>query len=160
MKNHDQQDPNQKPLESPERLETVAFHLTQLYQRLAQDRDHWAMTGDHLAEAVKIFDQQLQQLATLEERMKQQVTQSLATETQQAIDQLRDSFQQAIRTVLANTLKDTADDLVKMVQEAKHTLKAHQQDIANTRKWWIGLAFISAVSGGIISNVIIYLLSR
>lgn len=104
------------------------------------------------------LDQQLQQLATLEERMKQQVTHSLATETQQVMDQLRHSFQQAIRTVLADTLKDTADDLFKMVQEAKYTLKAHQQDRANTRKWWIGLAFVSALFGGILGGFLLYYL--
>lgn len=90
--------------------------------------------------------------------MKQQLTHSLARETREAMAQLRHSFQQAIQTVLADTLKDTADDLVKIVQEAKYTLKAHQQDIANTRKWWIGLAFISALFGGIMGEVVLYYL--
>ena len=157
MKNHDQ-DLNPTSPDSPDRLEAVAFHLTQLYQQLAQDRDRWAVTGGHLSEAVKTFDQQLQQLATLEERLKQQVTHSLARETKQAIDQLRDSFQQAIRTVLAENIKDTADNLFKIIQESKHTLEAHQQDMKNTRKWWIGIAFMSALSGGVLGGVVLYYL--
>lgn len=157
MKNNPE---NLKPTspDSLDPLETVAFHLTHLYQRLAQDRDRWAVTGDDLAEAVETFDKQLQQLATLEERMKQQVTHSLAIETRQVMDQLRDSFRQALQTVLADNIKGTADDLLQMVQEAKYTLKAHQQDMANTRKLWIRLAFVSALFGGVLGGLVLYYL--
>lgn len=158
MKDHDQDELKQKPLEPQDRLETVAFHLTQLYQRLAQDRDSWAMTGGDLAEALEAFEKQLQQLATLEERLRQQLKESIEEKTRQVTAIMSDSFKQATKVVLSENIEETADHLIKIFQNADQILSHHQQDIANTKKWWLGIAFISALLGGILGGAIFYLL--
>lgn len=158
MKDHYDDELKQKPTESQEQLETVAFHFTQLYQRLAQDRDSWAMTGGDLAEAIEAFEKQLQQLETLEETLRQQLTESIEEKTRQVTAIMCDSFKQATKVILFENIEKTADHLIKIFQNADQMLSHHQQEMANTKKWWLGIAFISALSGGIIGGVIFYLL--
>lgn len=158
MKNYDQEDLKQKPSESSDRLEAVAFHLTQLYQRLSQDRDHWAVTGGHLAEAVEIFGKHLHQLETLDEHLRQQLKSSIGEGIQHLAVALAHAYQQATKEVLTQQIKASVDDLKKTVQDTSHTLQVYQQEVTGTRKWWLIIALISALSGSIIGTAIIYLL--
>lgn len=158
MKERYEEDLNQKPPESWQRLEAVAFHFTQLYQRLVQDRDNWAVTGGDLADAVKAFEKQLRHLETLDEQLRQQLSHSLENNTRQAVDRLTDSFKQGTQAVLVEEIKGSADDLLKIVQEAKYVLSIYQQEMAHARKWWIGIAFISALSGSMIGGLTLYCL--
>lgn len=154
----DDEDLKQKLPEPHERLETVAFQFTQLYQRLSQEFDRWAVTGGTLADAVETFEKQLQQLATLEERVKQQLNESIEEKTKQVIVIMFDSFKQATKAILSEDIEKTADHLIKIFQKADQILSHHQQDMANTRKWWIGIAFMSALSGGVLGGLILYYL--
>ena len=63
----------QKPC-AQDRLDVTVFYLTQLYQRLSHDRDHWTRTGRQLADAIDTFNQQLQQWAHLDKAVQQQLT--------------------------------------------------------------------------------------
>ena len=158
MKDRYDEDLKQKLPESWQRLETIAFHFNQLYQRLAQDRDTWAMTGGDLAGAVESFEKKIQHLETLDERLKQQLNYSMEDKTRQVVDRLIPSFRQETQAILAEEIKGSTNDLFKTVQDAKHILSIYQRDMADARKWWISIAFISALLGSMIGGLMLYYL--
>lgn len=153
-------DERPKASDSSDRLEAVAFHLTHLYQRLAQDRDHWAVTGGHLAEAIEIFDKQLHQLETLDQHLRQQLERSIKEGIQHLAVALAEAYQQATKEVMTQQIKSSVDDLRKTVQDTTYTLQAYQQDVTETRKWWLVIALMSALLGSIIGGAIIPLLLK
>lgn len=157
MKNDDE-DLKQKPSESPDRLEAVAFHLTHLYQRLSQDFDRWAVTGGHLAEAVEIFGKQLHHLETLDEKLRQQLERSIGEGIQRLAVALAQAYQQVTKEVMTQEIKGSVDVLNKAVQDTKHTLQAYQQEVTDTRKWWLIIASISALLGGILGGLTLHYL--
>ena len=56
-----------------EKLETLAFHFTQVCKRLSQDREHWAESGKELTKAVESLSNTLQQFTELEKKTREQV---------------------------------------------------------------------------------------
>ena len=90
-----------------ERLEVVAFHLTQLYQRLSQDVDRWSMTGGDFAQAIEIFKKQTYKFANLNNEVKEQLTDSIKKSSKQVARDFGHVVEQVTRTIFAKEITST-----------------------------------------------------
>ena len=145
---------------SQERLDVTVFHLTQLYQRLSHDRDHWIRTGRQLAGAMDTFDQQLQQWAHLDKAIQQQLRTTIDEGSHQITSALTTTFKEATHVVLTQEIKGTADHLVRLSQETERMLQRYQNHIQSMRNWQMVINLSCALLGGLMSGaLIVYILS-
>lgn len=151
---------NTQSASAQERLEVAVFHLTQLYQRLSHDRDHWTQTGGQLTEAIAAFDQHLQQWAHLNKAVQQQLKVTIEEGSHHITSALTTTFKEATHAVLTQEIKGTADHLVRLSQETERMLQHYQDHIQSTRNWQMVINLSCALLGGVISRaLIVYVLS-
>ena len=160
MRDPDNDNANMPAPTAQERLDVAVFHLTQLYQRLSHDRDHWTRTGRQLAGAIDKFDQQLQQWAHLDKAVQQQLTTTIDEGSHQITSALTTTFKEATHVVLTQEIKGTSDHLVRLSQETERMLQRYQDHIQSMRNWQMVINLSCALLSGLISGALmVYLLS-
>lgn len=145
-----------KDYPAQENLEIVAFHLTQLYQRLSQDFDRWAVTGNDLMQTVKTLDHQVEKFKKLDEEVRKQLDHSLEKAIQDITISFTRSLEQTTQTVLAREITSVADNLYRTVQKVEQSLQGYKKQIQYLRTWDMIVNLLSAVVGGLIAGAVIY----
>lgn len=142
--------------EDTQRLETLAFHFTQVCKRLSQDREHWAETGKDLNKAVNNLNATLQKFAELEKQTKEQVAAVMTKESREVARTIASSLNEKTQEVFTKQTKEAADYLGRVLSNAKDTLEDYQLSIGSIRKWFlIGIIFSSLI-GNIVAGLGVY----
>jgi TPP-dependent 2-oxoacid decarboxylase len=141
---------------SLEKLETVAFHLTALYQRLSQDRDSWAVTGGDLAEAVQALQAHIKESTAFDEKFQQQLVRFIQQETKKAGDTVALALTNAARESTTREINTITERLGSAADNAVSTLFAYKREVGRSNLWLAIGVIMGAMFGGAVGAATIY----
>lgn len=135
--------------ETIDKLETVAFHLDALCERLSKDRDNWAVTGGDLAQAVEELQKHIKSFAAIDEAFRKQLGKFIREETRQAAVTVTESLKQSVKEATTQEVAAITKKLDTAVDHAVRVIAGYEREVDRFNKWIMPVILgLGAVLGG------------
>lgn len=141
IKNQLQEVEQDDVLTSEEHLESILFQFVNLYERWSEDRQVTAKQSADLAKFVKVFAQQVNEFATLEEKVREDIHASMRTEAKNMAVYLGETIGEAARKQIEPTIKQ----LDEACDEARSNLMGYYLQVSSAKWMTIGVTVVTTI---------------
>lgn len=141
-------------------MESAAYRLQRLYQRLSQDRDSWAATGGNLAQATQELQKHIKSFAAIDETFRKQLAKFIREETRQAATIVAEHLKQGAKEELAKEIGSSVERLNDSVNRAGNILAAYKQAAVSIERGTLIFMILGCLIGGMLSGILVAYISR
>jgi hypothetical protein len=134
-------DEQEESLTPEEHLEAILFQFVNLYERWSEDRQVTAKQSADLAKLVKEFAQQVNEFASLEEKVRDDIHTSMRREAENMAVYLGQTIGDSARQQIAPTVKK----LEEASHEARGNLVSYYSELSSYKWVTIGVAAFTTI---------------
>jgi len=129
-----------------EQLKALLYQYVNLYERWSEDRQVFAKKGADLACVLQDFQAAIERLGTLEEQVRDRITQHLNT----LLPTVREAIVKTATEDVQEKLQTAAERLEDIVWQTERTLQKSLWEVVKSRMLWCGVAVLGAALTGVV----------